>query len=176
MLNTVQVLHQGRGVCSPVPVQGPLPAHQSHRSSQFLTGTSGTVTLSGTTITTSATPYPDNVLTILRSERDFWGQDPLPGITQDCWRWSSWDRTSCAPQKLSVQQDTAPPEPAPLHPQPEESLAEVRAAPAPAESPGRQLQLPGKQRARLGRKIKKEQFKALAAGRPKRPQTCVSPW
>lgn len=82
----------------------------------------------------------------------------------------------CAPQKLSVQQDTAPPEPAPLHPQPEQSLAEVRAAPAPAQSPGRQLQLPGKQRARLGRKIKKEQFKALAVGRPKRPQTCVSPW
>lgn len=93
---------------------------------------------SGITITASGRAYPDNVLTCLR--KGFLG----PGVNQDCWRWSSWDR---APQKPSVQQDRATPEPASLHPKKasapeqsraEQSLAEVRAAPAPAQIPGRQ--------------------------------------
>lgn len=147
MPNTVQVLHQSRGMGLGLSLSLcrvlSLPSH-SHRTGQWDKWESDTVPKSGITIPASGRVYPDTALTGLRSERDFWGL-VLIRIAGDGTTGTEPAEHGFGSPKTEV--CTGNSEPACLQPQtkhqplllPEQSLAEVRAAPAPAQIPGRQL-------------------------------------
>lgn len=89
MFSTVQVLHQSQGMGF-VSVQSPLPAQSIPWEQPVPLGQVG----HHARVASQAQLLVELFLTMLSrpsAQKGIFGARSLPGINQDCWRWSSWD-------------------------------------------------------------------------------------